>query len=162
MADGDWTKAELADSDDEEEKDVVITESDQFVFSAVIAVHGERKVQQSKTPPFQEETAAFTWDGTRKIHWCGGFCAAASAAVNQGMKCPRGKRVCRADSSRSTPQGVRFRCPLCPQAHYSHAFLSRQAPRGVRPGSGRPDASHRSARHFKQDSSGKTPPGSRA
>ena len=35
MADGDWTKAELADSDDEEEKDVVITESDQFVFSAV-------------------------------------------------------------------------------------------------------------------------------
>ena len=69
MANGDWTKAELADSDDEEEKDVVITESDQFMFSAVIAVHGERKVQQSRTPPFQEETAAFTWDGTRKIHY---------------------------------------------------------------------------------------------
>ena len=41
MADGDWTKAELADSDDEEEKDVVITESDQFVFPAVIAVPAE-------------------------------------------------------------------------------------------------------------------------
>ena len=41
MADGDWTKAELADSDDEEEKDVVITESDQFVFSAVIMVPAE-------------------------------------------------------------------------------------------------------------------------
>ncbi len=38
MADGDWTKAELADSDDEEEKDVVITESDQFVFPAVMSV----------------------------------------------------------------------------------------------------------------------------
>ena len=38
MADGDWTKAELADGDDEDEKDVVITESDQFVFPAVIAV----------------------------------------------------------------------------------------------------------------------------
>ena len=41
MADGDWTKAELADGDDEEEKDVVITESDQFVFPAVIAVPAE-------------------------------------------------------------------------------------------------------------------------
>ena len=41
MADGNWTKAELADSDDEEEKDVVITESDQFVFPAVIAVPAE-------------------------------------------------------------------------------------------------------------------------
>ena len=41
MADGDWTKAELADSDDKEEKDVVITESDQFVFPAVIAVPAE-------------------------------------------------------------------------------------------------------------------------
>ena len=41
MADGDWTKAELADSDDEEEKDVVITESDQFVFPAVITVPAE-------------------------------------------------------------------------------------------------------------------------
>ena len=41
MADGDWTKAELADSDDEEEKDVVITESDQFVFPAVIMVPTE-------------------------------------------------------------------------------------------------------------------------
>ena len=41
MADGDWTKAELADSDDEEEKDVVITESDQFVFPAVIMVPAE-------------------------------------------------------------------------------------------------------------------------
>ncbi len=41
MADGDWTKAELADSDDEEEKDVVITESDQFVFPAVITVPTE-------------------------------------------------------------------------------------------------------------------------
>ena len=41
MADGDWTKGELADSDDEEEKDVVITESDQFVFPAVIAVPAE-------------------------------------------------------------------------------------------------------------------------
>ena len=41
MADGDWTKAEFTDSDDEEEKDVVITESDQFVFSAVIAVPAE-------------------------------------------------------------------------------------------------------------------------
>lgn len=38
MADGDWTKAELADADDEDEKDVVITESDQFVFPAVLAV----------------------------------------------------------------------------------------------------------------------------
>ncbi len=38
MADGDWTKAELADSDDEDEMDVVITESDQFVFPAVLAV----------------------------------------------------------------------------------------------------------------------------
>ncbi len=41
MADGDWTKAEVADSDDEEEKDVVITKSDQFVFPAVIAVPAE-------------------------------------------------------------------------------------------------------------------------
>ena len=41
MADGDWTKAELADGDDEDEKDVVITESDQFVFPAVIAVPAE-------------------------------------------------------------------------------------------------------------------------
>ena len=41
MADGDWTKAELADGDDEEEKDVVITESDQFVFPAVITVPAE-------------------------------------------------------------------------------------------------------------------------
>ena len=41
MADGDWTKAEVADSDDEEEKDVVITESDQFVFPAVIMVPAE-------------------------------------------------------------------------------------------------------------------------
>ena len=41
MADGDWTKAEFTDSDDEEEKDVVITESDQFVFPAVIAVPAE-------------------------------------------------------------------------------------------------------------------------
>ena len=41
MADGDWTKAELADRDDEEEKDVVITESDQFVFPAVIMVPTE-------------------------------------------------------------------------------------------------------------------------
>ena len=41
MADGDWTKAELADGDDDEEKDVVITESDQFVFPAVIAVPAE-------------------------------------------------------------------------------------------------------------------------
>ena len=41
MADGDWTKAELVDSDDKEEKDVVITESDQFVFPAVIAVPAE-------------------------------------------------------------------------------------------------------------------------
>ena len=41
MADGDWTKAELADGDDEEEKDVVITESDQFVFPAVIMVPAE-------------------------------------------------------------------------------------------------------------------------
>ena len=41
MADGDWTKAELTDSDDEEEKDVVITESDQFVFPAVIMVPAE-------------------------------------------------------------------------------------------------------------------------
>ncbi len=31
MEDGDWMKAELADSDDEDEKDVVITEADQFV-----------------------------------------------------------------------------------------------------------------------------------
>ena len=38
MADGDWTKAELADSDDEDEKDVVITEADQFVFPAVLTV----------------------------------------------------------------------------------------------------------------------------
>ena len=38
MVDGDWTKAELADSDDEEEKDVVITESAQFVFLAVMIV----------------------------------------------------------------------------------------------------------------------------
>ena len=41
MADGDWTKAELADGDDEDEKDVVITESDQFVFPAVIMVPAE-------------------------------------------------------------------------------------------------------------------------
>lgn len=41
MADGDWTKAELADGDDEEEKDVVITEPDRFVFPAVIAVPAE-------------------------------------------------------------------------------------------------------------------------
>ena len=41
MADGDWTKAELVDGDDEDEKDVVITESDQFVFPAVIAVPAE-------------------------------------------------------------------------------------------------------------------------
>ena len=41
MADGDWTKAELADGDDEDEKDVVITESDQFVFPAVITVPAE-------------------------------------------------------------------------------------------------------------------------
>ena len=41
MADGDWTKAELADGDDEDEKEVVITESDQFVFPAVIAVPAE-------------------------------------------------------------------------------------------------------------------------
>lgn len=41
MADGDWTKAELADSDDEDEKDVVITEADQFVFPAVITVPAE-------------------------------------------------------------------------------------------------------------------------
>lgn len=40
MADGDWTKAELADSDDEDEMDVVITESDQFIFPSVIAVSG--------------------------------------------------------------------------------------------------------------------------
>ena len=38
MADGDWTKAELADSDDKEEKDVVITEPDRFVFPAVMIV----------------------------------------------------------------------------------------------------------------------------
>ena len=41
MADGDWTKAELADGNDEDEKDVVITESDQFVFPAVITVPAE-------------------------------------------------------------------------------------------------------------------------
>ncbi len=41
MADGNWTKAEVADSDDEEEKDVVITKSDQFVFPAVIMVPAE-------------------------------------------------------------------------------------------------------------------------
>ena len=41
MADGDWTKAELADGDDEDEKDVVITESDQLVFPAVIMVPTE-------------------------------------------------------------------------------------------------------------------------
>ena len=41
MADGDRTKAELADGDDEEEKDVVITESDQLVFPAVIMVPAE-------------------------------------------------------------------------------------------------------------------------
>ena len=39
MADGDWTKAEVADGEDE--KDVVITESDQFVFPAVIMVPAE-------------------------------------------------------------------------------------------------------------------------
>ena len=38
MADGDWTKAELADGDDEGEKDVVITEPDRFVFPAVMSV----------------------------------------------------------------------------------------------------------------------------
>ncbi|MDO4386842.1 MAG: hypothetical protein Q4E18_12680 [Clostridia bacterium] len=41
MADGDWTKAEVADGEDEDEKDVVITESDQFVFPAVIMVPAE-------------------------------------------------------------------------------------------------------------------------
>ena len=38
MADGDWTKAELADGDDEGEKDVVITEPDRLVFPAVMSV----------------------------------------------------------------------------------------------------------------------------
>ena len=38
MADGDWTKAEIADGDDEEEKDVVITEPDRLVFPAVMSV----------------------------------------------------------------------------------------------------------------------------
>ena len=40
MADGSWTKAELADGDDEDEKDVVITEADQFVFPAFLTVPG--------------------------------------------------------------------------------------------------------------------------
>lgn len=38
MADGDWTKAEIADGDDEEEKDVVIIESDRFVVPAAMII----------------------------------------------------------------------------------------------------------------------------
>jgi len=125
MADGDWTKAELADSDDEEEKDVAITESDQFMFPAVIAVRGEKKRKKAKRRHFRRRRRRLHGMVQEKFIAEKVFCAAASAAVNQGMKCPRGKRVCRADSSRSTPQGVRIRCPLCPQAHYGHAFLSR-------------------------------------
>ena len=36
MADEDWTKAEVADGEDEDEKDVVITEFDQFMLPALV------------------------------------------------------------------------------------------------------------------------------
>ena len=63
MADGDWTKAELADSDNEEEKDVVITESDQFVFPAVIRFPRNHKKLSRAAVSF--ETAARFSHGRR-------------------------------------------------------------------------------------------------